>query len=170
MSIPLRTRLIPGFSLLETLIYVSIFSVIMLAVTQAFLLLFESRHTGGAQFEVIQNLRFASEKVRQVVYDASVMTTSGACPLNTLEALVNGSTTTVSIVNGAMMLAADGTSERLTSTSVTATTTADCLFTVITNPAPASPSLQFRLSIRYNDNGNPQLQFSDSFHTTISQR
>ncbi len=170
MSTRPRASFLPGFSLLETLIYVAIFSVIMLAVTQAFLLLFESRNAGGAQFEVIQNLRFASEKVRQVVYDASSFTVSGTCPLNTLEAQVNGSTTTVSMVDGAMVLMADGTSERLTSTSVTATTTADCLFTAITNPSPAAPSLQFRLTIRYNDNGNPQLQFSDSFHTTMSQR
>ena len=159
-----------GFSLLEMLIYISIFGAVVLVIGSAFVMIFENRDSGAVRFEVVQNLRFASEKIRQLIYDASSFSVYGSCPLNTLEVTVGGVTTTVSVVNGALTLVSVGVADNLTSNLVTATTSESCLFTKIVNPSPASPSLQFRLMINYNDNGNLDLRFSDSFHTTVSQR
>lgn len=159
-----------GFSLLELLIYVSIFGGIVLVVSNVLVTILSGRDSTNSRYEVLQNLRFSSEKIRQLVYDSSSSTVSGTCPLNTLEVTISGVTTTVAIAGGALQTTSAGATSPLTSNLVTATTSASCMFTKISNPAPAPPTLQFELTISYNDNGNPELKFSDSFKTTVSQR
>ena len=89
-----------GFSLLELLVYVAIFGVVVMVVASMLVVILNSKDGTDAQLEVAQNLRFSSEKVRQLVYDAASSSVSGACPLNTLEVTIAGVTTTVAIANG----------------------------------------------------------------------
>lgn len=160
-----------GFSLLELLIYIAIFGTVVLATTNVLVVVFEGRDSTNARYEVMQNIRFASEKIRQLVYDASSFTVSGACPFNVLEATISGATTTATINNGILQLVSGGDISALTSDLVTATSTnSGCLFAKISNPSPAKSTLQIQFTISYNDNGNRQLNFSNSVKTTISQR
>lgn len=160
-----------GFSLLELLIYIAIFGTVVLATTNVLVTVFEGRDSTNARYEVTQNIRFASEKIRQLVYDASSFTVSGACPFNVLETTISGATTTVAINNGVLQTVSAGDTNALTSDLVTATSTSgNCVFIKISNPLPAKPTLQFQFAISYNDKGNQQLKFSDSIKTTISQR
>lgn len=160
-----------GFSLLELLIYIAIFGTVVLATANVLVTVFEGRDSTNARYEVLQNIRFASEKIRQLVYDTSSSTVSGVCPFNVLEVIIGGATTTVTINNGILQTVSGGNTNILTSNLVTATSTdGNCLFVKISNPLPAKPTLQFQFSISYNNNGNQQLKFSDSIKTTISQR
>ncbi len=160
-----------GFSLLELIIYVAVFGVVVLAATNILVIVFEGRDSTNSRYEVLQNIRFSSEKIRQLIYDASSFTISGSCPFNTLETTISGTTTTVAINNGILQTVSGGSVNNLTSDSVNATSSAgNCLFAKISNPAPAKSTLQFQFTISYNDNGNQQLKFSDSIKTTISQR
>lgn len=159
-----------GFTLLELLIYISIFGVVVFIVANMLVVILGGKSSAESQFEVSQNLRFATEKVRQLVYDAASSTVSGSCPLNTLEVTIGGVTTTVAIAGGVLQTTSQGTTHSLTSNLVTASSSGGCLFTRIANSPPAKPTLQLQLTIRYNDRGDPTLIFSDSVHTTISQR
>lgn len=158
-----------GFSLLELLIYVAIFGMVVFVAGNMLVIILGGRDSVNARVEVLQNIRFASEKIRQFVYDSSSSTVSGVCPFNTLTAIVGSATTTVFVSNGAL-ISSSTQSEPLTSNFVTATTSAPCFFTQIANPLPAKPTIQFNLTIKYNDNGNPELIFSDSVRSTISRR
>ncbi len=159
-----------GFSLLELIIYVAVFGVVVLAATNILVVVFEGRDSTNSRYEVLQNIRFSSEKIRQLIYDSSSFTVSGSCPFNILETTISGTTTTVAINNGILQTVSGGNTNNLTSDSVSATSTGNCLFAKTSNPAPAKPTLQFQFTISYNDNGNQQLKFSDSIKTTISQR
>lgn len=160
-----------GFSLLELIIYVAIFGAVVLATTSVLVSVFEGRDSTNSRYEVMQNIRFASEKIRQLVYDASSFTVSGVCPFNVMEATIGAATTSAAISNGVLILTSGGSSTPLIAESVTATSTSgSCLFAKISNPTPAKSTLQFQFTISYNDNGNQQLKFSDSVKTTISQR
>ncbi len=161
---------IKGFTLLELLVYVAIFGVVVMVVASMLVVILNSKDGADAQFEVAQNLRFASEKVRQLVYDAASSSVSGTCPLNTLEVTIAGVTTTVAIASGVFRTTSQGVTDDLTSGLVTASTDASCLFTRIANASPAKPTLQLQFKISYNDHGDSQLQFFDSVKTTISQR
>ena len=160
-----------GFSLLELIIYIAIFGTVVLATTSVLVTVFEGRDSTNSRYEVLQNIRFSSEKIRQLVYDASSFAVSGACPFNILETTIGSATTSVAINSGILTLTSGGSSTPLIAESVTATSTSgNCLFAKISNPAPAKSTLQMRFTISYNDNGNQQLKFSDEIKTTISQR
>ncbi|MBI2515226.1 hypothetical protein HYV91_03580 [Candidatus Wolfebacteria bacterium] len=159
-----------GFSLLELLIYIAIFGGVVTVIATVLVAVLGGRDTGRARFEVLENSRIASEKIRQLVYDSSSSTVSGACPSNTLNVAIGNATSAVFLAGGVLRVSSSTITDSLTSDLVTAETTAPCLFTAIYNSPPAKPTIQFDLTIQYNDNGNPQLKFSDSIRTTVSQR
>jgi len=159
-----------GFSLLELIVYMAVFIVMVLMISNIIIAVFSGRDTSNSRIEVSQNLRFAAERIKQMVYDSSSFSVLGSCPLNTLEVTVSGSTTSISIAAGRLEEITSSTVARITSDIVTATTSASCLFAKISNPSPAKPTLTVNLKINYNDGGNPQLQFSDEIRTTVSGR
>jgi Tfp pilus assembly protein PilW len=164
-----------GTSLLELLIYLAIFSLMAVFLSAMFLTIARSRAVANARFEVQENLRFAVERIRQTVYDASIVDTSGACPTNVLSAGNGLATTTFQVTNGVLeMREGDaGVFYPLTSSLVSATvpnTASDCLFKKISNAAPAKSTVQIRLKVEYNDLGRAELKWSDSARTTIVLR
>ncbi len=162
-----------GISLLELIIYVAIFSVIVLVMSEIFFVSIKGKDLASVRFEVSQNMRFATEKIRQAVFDASAISVFGSCPLNTLSATstVGNATSSIFIDNGVLKISGANGVESITSESVIATTTpAECLFTIISNPPPAKSTLQAKLKIVYNSQGRSDLDVAESQQITVSLR
>lgn len=155
---------------MELIIYMAVFVVVTLMISSIIIGVFSGRDTTASRIEVSQNLRFAAEKIKQLVYDSSSFSVLGGCPFNTLEVASGGSTTSISINAGVLEEITSSTVAQITSNTVSATTSANCLFSKISNPEPAKPTLTVNLKINYNDEGKAQLQFSDEIRTTISGR
>lgn len=159
-----------GFSLLELIIYVAIFSVISLVMVQIFLVVLRGRDLANARFEVSQNIRFATEKIRQSVFDASSISVSGSCPFNILNATSSAATSSLFLTSGVLQMSdASGTND-ITTNKVIATSTGSCLFTIISNPAPAKDTLQTKIKIMYNNQGRSDLNMSQTQEITASLR
>ncbi|MBI4993399.1 hypothetical protein HZC33_00345 [Candidatus Wolfebacteria bacterium] len=159
-----------GVSLLELIIYVAIFSVVSLVIVQIFLVVLRGKDLANARFEVSQNARFATEKIRQAVFDASSVSISGSCPFNILNITTGAATSSIFINSGILQISdASGTSE-ITANKVIATSTDNCLFTIISNPAPAKDTIQTKLKIMYNSQGRSDLNISQSQEITASLR
>lgn len=158
---------------MELIIYIGVFSVVAVVMVQFFLASLRGLDLANAKYEVSQNIRFATEKIKQTVFDASAVSTSGSCPLNTLNATSTSNATSSIFVNASGTLEfsdASGTVD-LTTGQVIATTTATCLFTIISNPAPAKPTVQTSLKIVYNNQSRTDLsQVADTQQFTTSLR
>ncbi|MEK7553303.1 MAG: prepilin-type N-terminal cleavage/methylation domain-containing protein [Patescibacteria group bacterium] len=162
-----------GISLLELIIYIAIFSVIILVMSEIFFASIKGGDLASVRFDVSQNMRFATEKIRQAVFDASAISVSGICPLNTLNvtSTINAATSSIFVESGILKISGVNGTESITSESVIATTTpADCLFTVILNPQPAKATLQAKLKMVYNSQGRSDLDVAESQQITVSLR
>lgn len=111
-----------GFSLLELLIYVGILSGLMVVIGNAFISLSKGRGQSDARSEVNSSVRFAGERLKQDIKNASAITTPilGTAS-STLTLVVPGFTVTYDTLGGQL---------RRTEGTGLATTT-----TVITGPA-----------------------------------
>mgnify|MGYP001613766689 FL=1 len=161
-----------GTSLLELIIYIAILSVVATVMVNIFLVTMRSRDTANVRFEVAQNLRFATEQIRQTVFDASAISVSGTCPLNILNVTSTISSATSSFYVSAGVLKftnASGTSD-ITTDKIIATTTASCLFTIIDNPLPSPDSLRADIKMVYNSQGRSDLDIGDERQITITLR
>lgn len=169
-----RDSVSKGVSLLELLIYLAVFSIIVVVLTSIFPVIVRVRATANARFEVQENLRSALEKIQQTVFDAGYSETGGSCPLNTLGLGVGTATTTFQVVSGRLQIReadanpfSDITSANV---SVAVSDGATCLFTKVANPTPAKSTIQIKIKVSYNDQGRPELKFSDLSQLTISLR
>lgn len=161
-----------GTSLLELIIYIAILSVVATVMINIFMVTMRSRDTANVRFEVAQNLRFATEQIRQAVFGASAISASGTCPLNILNATSSvGSATSSFYVNVGVLKFSNtsGTSD-ITTDKVIATTTAGCLFTIIDNPSPSPDSLRVDIKMVYNSQGRSDLDIGDERKITITLR
>ncbi len=156
-----------GISLLELIIYIAVFSVVSIVMIQIFLVVLRGRDIANVRFEVSQNMRFATEKIRQAVFDAFSIVVSGSCPLNTLD-ITTGSATSSFFISGNILKFsnASGTSDITTNKIIATTTPSDCLFSIISNSAPAKSTLQAKLKIVYNNEDG----ISESQQITVSLR
>ncbi len=156
-----------GISLLELIIYIAIFSIVSLVMVEIFFIVLKGRDTANARFEVSWNIRFATEKIRQAVFDASSIALSGSCPLNTLD-ITAGSATSSFFISGNILKFsnASGTGDITTNKVIATTTPPDCLFSIISNSLPAKSTLQAKFKIVYNNEGG----VSESQQITISLR
>lgn len=163
-----------GISLLELIIYIAVFSVIAVVMIEIFFVSMRGRDLANARYEISSNLRFATDQIRQIVFDASAVSVSGTCPVNILNATsaISSATSSFFISEGALNFGnASGTSA-ITTNKVIATTTTpgDCLFTIINNPSPAKSTLQVKIKMVYNSQGRSDLDISDSMQITVSLR
>ena len=115
-----------GTSLLELIIYIAVLSVVALVMVNIFSVSIKSRDLTNARFEVAQNLRFATEKIRQAVFDASSISTSGSCNSNTLNIITGASSSSVFIENNVLKMFENAATSSVTTTNVIATTTGSC--------------------------------------------
>lgn len=159
-----------GTSLLELIIYIAILSVVATVMVNIFSVSIKSRDLTNTRFEVAQNLRFATEKIRQAVFDASSISTSGSCNSNTLNITTGASSSSIFIENNVLKMFENAATSSITTDNVIATTTGSCLFTVVSNPFPAKQTLQVKIKMVYNSQGRSDLDISDSTQMTISLR
>jgi len=159
-----------GTSLLELIIYIAVLSVVALVMVNIFSVSIKSRDLTNARFEVSQNLRFATEKIRQAVFDASSISTSGSCNSNTLNIITGASSSSVFIENNVLKMFENAATSSITTANAIATTTGSCLFTVVNNPFPAKQTLQVKIKMVYNSQGRSDLDIGDSTQMTISLR
>ena len=115
-----------GTSLLELIIYIAVLSVVALVMVNIFSVSIKSRDLTNARFEVSQNLRFATEKIRQAVFDTSSISTSGSCNSNTLNIITGASSSSVFIENNVLKMFENAATSSVTTTNVIATTTGSC--------------------------------------------
>lgn len=163
-----------GASLLELLIYIAVFAILAAFLASIFPVLLRSRATANARFDTEENLRFAVEKIQQTVLDMNFLETAGTCPTNTLDAGTGLATTTFQVSGGVLQIREgvanpfnNVTASNVTVASFNAST---CLFTKVSNLAPAKPAVQVKIKVSYNDGGRPELIFSDSAQFTVSPR
>jgi len=163
-----------GVSLLELIIYIAVFSVIAVVMIEIFFVSMRGRDLANARYEVASNLRFATEQIRQTVFDASAISVSGSCPVNILNA-----TSAISLATSSFFISANALNFSnasgtfaITTNKVIATTTTpgDCLFTLINNPSPAKNTLQVKIKMIYNSQGRSDLDVGDSRQITVSLR
>lgn len=160
-----------GVTLLELLIYVAILSIGIMAALNLFFIVTRIRAQSGAELIVNENGRVALAKVKNAILDASLAATPGTCPLNRLDLDIGGSTTTFRVTSGILEIV-EGASPAaaITADSVIATTSADCLFTLINNPAPAKATIQVKLRVKYDAPGSYFREVSKDYQTTVSLR
>lgn len=166
-------KLQKGISLLELIIYIAVFSVVAMVMVEIFFVTMRGRDLANARYEVASNLRFATENIRQTVFDASAISVSGACPLNILNATsaISAATSSFFINNNILKFTnASGTSNITTNNVIATSSQSDCLFTIINNPSPAPKSLQVKLKMVYNSQGRSDLDIGDSRQFTVSLR
>lgn len=161
-------RLKKGATLLELLIYVAIFSGIILTIINFYFVLSQSGSGVQARDEVLQNLNFALARLSYDIRRASTITTpqpgnSG----NTLSLTIGNETITYQVNNGIL--------ERISST--TESITNDKVFVATDTPIfyhfvqGASKSLlTIDLNISYNAQGRPDWVYSQRILTTINNR
>lgn len=165
-----------GLSLLELIIYLAIFSILLTGSIQVFLIINQARLKIDVTAEVQQNLRLALERITQEVQSStSAIVNSSVCPpQNNLQLSSNAKG--FLITSGVLQFDPDGigvgaAAQDLTSAYVSVDGIgAGCIFTIISNPAPAKTTVQVKLKVSYNDQGNPNLKFSAEGQTTISLR
>lgn len=87
--------------MLELLIYISILSILIVAISSTFISLSKGRGQSNAKSEVNNAIRFATELIRQDLKNASsVSTPASGTPNKSLVLVRDGSTITYDIANG----------------------------------------------------------------------
>lgn len=118
-----------GFTLLELLVYISILSVVMLAVVGIFIAIGRGQNQVEVRSEVNSNLRFATEKIAQDLRAASAVATPatpGGTTANNLVMTVSGTTVEYCVASNQLrrqtVTACNASSETVTSNKVTVAT------------------------------------------------
>lgn len=154
-----------GLSLVEFLIYFSIFTAIAIVLVNVFLMTTRGRGQVVARSEVQQNLRSGLLRITQAIHNATGV--NGSYPSSTLSLIMPTSATnpTVFDVSSGILRITEGTGTAQTLMS-SKTEITSITFTKISNAvtipptAAAKVSIQTDISMKYKDNGNPQLKYS----------
>lgn len=160
-----------GFSLVELIIYIGIFTVALAVGYQLLLVTSRIRNQTESRYEVQQNIRFAVEKISEQIRKSSAI--SGTYPANTLTLTVSGQQVDFQISSGILQMreGVGGQWQNLTTDNVVASApSGDYLFTKIDNPAPSKSSVQIKLKIDYNNLGRPDFVYGTQMQTTVSLR
>ncbi len=160
-----------GISLIEMLVYLAIFSGVLIVLYNLFFVTSQIRAVSNATLAINENARVSLGKIRDSILDATAAFVSGTCPENRLDLTIGGSMTTYRITNGTLeVVTGVNPAQSLTSSLVIAGTSAPCLFTIIANPAPAKPTIQIKFRVSYNSPGNPLTSISQDYQNTVSLR
>ena len=160
-----------GLSLIEMLIYLAVFSGILMVLYNLFFVTSRIRAVSNATLAMNENARVALGKIRDSILDASAVSIAGTCPENKLNLTIAGVVTTYQITNGVLeVIVGVNPVQSLTSPLVIAGTSAPCLFAIITNPAPAKSTVQIRFRVTYNSPNNPLTNISQDYQNTVSLR
>lgn len=161
-----------GFSLLELLIYVAILSGLMVVVSDSFISLSRARGQAQARSEVNSAIRFATERIRQDLKGASVITTPVlGTPSVSLQATVSGTTIIYDVLAGqlrrkegvASPVAVSGTNVFVSTPTFTR------LENYNTPLGATTTAIQTAMSFRYNSSSTDWV-YTDTLRTTVSLR
>ena len=145
----------------------------MLAVTGLFTMVLRSRSVAHARFEVNDALRVILQSLQTSLDGSDTFMLNGSCPLNRVT-IQSGSTAVVyHVASGALMRTEDGNpSDQITSglVLVDSIDSVTCMFARVDNSPPSRPVLGFKMRVRYNDQGKPELKFEDMIQTSVSLR
>ncbi|MBI3634019.1 MAG: prepilin-type N-terminal cleavage/methylation domain-containing protein [Candidatus Yonathbacteria bacterium] len=161
-----------GFSLLELLIYIAILSGLMVVVSDSFISLSKARGQAQARNEVNASIRFATERIRQDLKGASVITTPLlGTPSATLQATVSGTTIIYDTLAGELRRKEGAGSPVLVSgTNVLVDTPT---FTRIENYntplAATTTAIQVAMTFSYNASST-DWTYTDMLRTTVNLR
>lgn len=152
-----------GFTLLEFLIYTSVFTIVLLSILGILNITNNVRARLEAKTEVLRNAGFVTERINRLGKDAdsfgSVVTTSA-------EFIQGGVTTTIYVTSSEFRIKEDASEENLIASVVLAeqVTSTEPIFKKIGN------TIQMKLKLRYNDQGNPLYKYSTNVETTVTLR
>lgn len=160
-----------GISLLELLIYIAVLSGLMVVVSDAFISLSKGRGQAEARNEVNSAIRFAAERIKQDVKNATAVSVPAfGTPANTLSLTVLGVPVVYDVLGGVL---------RRTEDSVTASTTGSLvsvdtpIFTRLENYSTAlkatTTAIQTVITFRYNSSSS-DWTYSDTLRTTATLR
>lgn len=160
-----------GISLLELLIYIAILAGLMVVVSDAFISLSKGRGQAEARSEVNAAIRFAAERIKQDVKNASAITTPTlGTPASTLGMTVAGVPVVYDVLGGVL---------RRTENGVTASTTGSAIavdaptFTRIENYSSAlnatTTAIQTGMTFHYNSSTS-EWTYADTLRTTATMR
>ena len=136
-----------------------------------FLVTIRTRAVSNAKLAINENARVSVGKIRNSILDASAAAESGTCPENKLDLTIAGVTTTYRITDGVLEIVEGANpAQSVTSSLVIVGTGASCLFAIISNPAPAKPTVRIQLRVTYNTPNNPLTDISQDYQNTVSLR
>lgn len=162
-----------GFSLVELIIYISIFAVTLAVGYQLLSVVIRIRNQTESRYEVQQNIRFAVEKISEQIKKASAISAPvTGIPANTLTLTVGANQVDFQIASGVLQMREGIASQwqNLTTDNVIASApSGDYIFTKIDN-SPAKSTVQIKLKIDYNDLSRPDFIYGTQMQTTVSLR
>lgn len=160
-----------GFSLVELIIYLGIFTMAMAVGYQLLLVTSRIRNQTEARYEVQQNIRFGVEKISEQIRKASAI--SGMYPADTLTLTISGQQVDFQLASGVLEMreGVGGQWQSLTTNAVVVSAPdAGYLFTKIDNPVPSKSSVQIKLKMDYNNEGRQDWIYGTEMQTTVSLR
>lgn len=159
-----------GFSLLELIIYIGITIVIVTVLTETVVVMLRVRERNLAEREVQQNLRFVMSRLERALTQATAAT--GVYPSDTLTLTIGGDTTTFQVASGVLQIkeGVAGSFVDLTTSKVTVSAISGNIFTKVSNPSPATDSIQIKIKVDYVTGGKTSLTASASIQTTVELR
>ena len=158
--------------MLELLIYIAILSGLMVVVSNAFISISKGRGQAEARNEVNAAVRFATEKLRQDLKDASsVSTPTLGTPSATLVMTIAGATTTYDVSAGVLRRTVGaGSPIAVTGTNIFVNAPT---FTLLQNTnsvlSATTTAVQINLTFKYNVT-NTDWTYSTTIQTTASLR
>lgn len=161
-----------GTSLLELLIYVAILAGLMVVVTDAFTSLSKGRGQSQAKSEVNTAIRFATEKIRQDLKGASVVTTPILGTASSTLNLTASSTVIIYDVLAGQLRRKEGAASPVAVTGsniVASTPTFTRLENYNTFLVATTTAIQVAMTMSYNSSST-DWRYSDSIRTTVTLR
>lgn len=161
-----------GTSLLELLIYVAILAGLMVIVTDAFTSLSKGRGQSQAKSEVNAAIRFATEKIRQDLKGATVVTTPILGTASSTLNLTGTSTVVIYDVSAGQLRRKEGAGAYVAVTGsniIAGAPTFTRLENRSTDLGATTTAIQIAMSMSYNSSST-DWRYSDSLRTTVTLR
>lgn len=163
-----RTR---GMSLLELLLYIAILSGLMVVVSDAFISLSKGRGQAEARSEVNSAIRFATERIKQDIKNASAISTPIlGTPASTLSLTVSGLPVVYDMLGGVLRRTEDGA---MASTTGSFVSVESPVFTRLENYNSVlnatTTAIQTEMTFRYNS-ASTDWVYTDTMRTSVTLR
>lgn len=160
-----------GMSLLELLLYIAILSGLMVIVSDAFISLSKGRGQAEARSEVNSAIRFATERIKQDIKNASAVSAPVlGTPANTLNLTVSGLPIAYDMLGGVLRRTENGVTASTTGSFVSVDTP---VFTRLENYNSVlnatTTAIQTEMTFRYNS-ASTDWVYADTMRITATMR